>query len=37
VVFYIIAGTIFLSLVLTAYVAVVLKKDDSTAGGWLSK
>ncbi|KAI8467685.1 MAG: hypothetical protein J3K34DRAFT_523567 [Monoraphidium minutum] len=37
VVFYIIAATIFLSLILTAYVAVVLKKDDSTAGGWLSR
>ncbi|GBF97004.1 hypothetical protein Rsub_09801 [Raphidocelis subcapitata] len=37
VVFYVIAGIVFLSLALTAYVAVVLKKDDSTAGGWLSR
>jgi hypothetical protein len=37
VVFYVIAAVICLSLALTAYVAVVLKKDDSTAGGWLSR
>jgi hypothetical protein len=37
VVFYIVAGAVFASLLLTAYVAVVLKKDDSTAGGWLSR
>ena len=35
--FYAIAGTIFLTLLLTAYVAIVLKKDDAGAGGWLAR
>jgi hypothetical protein len=36
-VFYVIAATFLLSLALTAYVAVVLRKDDSMTGGWLGR
>lgn len=35
--FYALAAIILLSLLLAAYLALVLKKDDATEGGWTGK
>lgn len=34
---YVVAVTVLVSLLLTAFVAVILKKDDASPGGWLSR